>query len=94
MTREDIEDLIYEMYGNEYDILIADNFDDAFLGVTERPGDEGPYIVYDYWKCVDIILKQLESDDDSYNLDDAIDFMEHNVVTAHVGPHTPAFVKR
>ena len=93
MTREDIEDIVYEMYGDDYPILIADGLDEAFLGIVHRL-NEYPYIAYDYWKCVDIIYRTMGGDEDeTVTVDDAIEHMEFNVVNSYVGPHTPAFVR-
>jgi len=93
MTREDIEDIVYEMYGDEYPILIADGFDEAFLGIVHRM-NEMPYLAYDYWKCVNILYEVMGGNtDEEITIDDAIEHMEHNVVCAYVGPHTPAFVR-
>jgi hypothetical protein len=94
VSREEIEDLVYDMFGDEYPILIADNLDEAFLGVIQR-GDEAPYLAYDYWKVVDIIYRSLESEHgEDIEFTDAIDYVEYNVVSDWQGPHTPAFIRR
>lgn len=68
-------------------MLIADGFDDAFLGIGQRAGQED-IAVYDFDKCVAILCER-----DGMNLDDAVDYMYFNVVGAWVGDQTPMFVK-
>ena len=94
VTRSEIEELVFDMFGGEYDILIADNLDEAFIGVIQRP-NELPHLAYDYWKVVDIIYKSLEGEHgEEIDFTDAIDYVEFNVVNNWQGPHTPAFIRR
>jgi len=67
------------------DLLQADGFEDALLGVGRKKGSEDS-LVYSYEKCVDILVKQ------GMSHEDAIEWMEFNVVDAYVGPTTPIFV--
>ena len=58
MQRDDIlkELMDREMFGKDEYVILADGFEDAFLGVTAvKPARA----VYSYWKCLDIIMKQL-----------------------------------
>jgi|DEB0MinimDraft_3_1074331.scaffolds.fasta_scaffold15510_4 hypothetical protein len=94
VSREEIEELVYDMFGDEYPILIADNLDDAFVGIIQR-GNDVPYLAYDYWKVVDIIYKSLEEEHgEETEFTDAIDYVEYNIISAWEGPHTPAFIRR
>jgi hypothetical protein len=68
-------------------LLKANGFDDAIVGIGRRKGSENG-IVYNYDKCVEILIKR-----DDMDYEGAIDFMEYNVVDAYVGPSTPIFVK-
>ena len=68
-------------------MLKADGFDDAFIGVGQRAGQDD-IIVYDFDKCVAILCER-----DGMDFDEAIDFMYFNVVGAWVGEQTPLFVK-
>ena len=67
-------------------LLQADGFEDALLGVGTKKGSEDS-LVYSYEKCVDILI---DREDMSY--EEAIEWMEFNVVDAYVGPTTPIFV--
>jgi hypothetical protein len=69
------------------DLLKADGFDDALLGVGRKKCSPDS-LVYDYEKCVDILMKR-----DGMTYEEAVEFMEFNVVDAYVGEHTPIFVR-
>ena len=66
--------------------LKADGFDDAILGISTRIGDES-LLAYDYDKCIKILQKDM-----SY--EEAVEFMEFNVVGSYVGEGTPIFIKK
>ena len=82
MTREEIEELV----GDDEEVLLADGFEDAFLGLAERCGSE-PVAVYDYAKAVRILM-----DRDGMTEEDAEEWMGFNVLGAYVGPQTPWFL--
>ena len=67
--------------------LVADGLDDAIVGYGQQFPKE-PVLIYDYDKCIDIFMKQ----DMSY--EDALEWMEFNVVNAYCGEGTPIFMKR
>jgi|TARA_R110002012_G_scaffold56116_1_gene143567 hypothetical protein len=66
--------------------MMADGFDDAILGLCKQFGTE-PLVAYDYEKCLQILIKR-----DEMTRDEAIDFMEFNVIGSYVGMHTPVFI--
>lgn len=68
-------------------MMKADGFDAAIIGSAERCGSP-TMIAYDWDACVQIL-----QDRDGMTLDDAIEFMEFNVLGAYVGDGTPVFVK-
>ena len=78
-------------------MLKADGFDDAVIGVGVRCGFDD-VIVYDYDKCVDILVGNIKDDSDEAEYSDedayieAIDHMEYNVVGGYVGTQTPLFL--
>ena len=67
-------------------MLKADGFDEAIIGLCRIAGKED-VIAYDYWKCLDILINR-----DGMTPDDAVEFMEFNVIGAYVGEYTPAFI--
>ena len=81
--KEEILDIITEINPKA---LKADGFDDAILGITNRCGDDS-LIAYDYDKCVKILQKEM-----SY--EDAVEYMEFNIVGSYVGEGTPIFIKK
>tara|TARA_R110000824_G_scaffold266851_1_gene455873 strand:- start:871 stop:1131 length:261 start_codon:yes stop_codon:yes gene_type:complete len=66
--------------------MMADGFDDAILGLCKQFGTE-PLVAYDYEQCIQILM-----DRDSMTRDEALDFMEFNVIGSYVGMHTPVFI--
>ena len=65
----------------------ADGLDEALIGTAYRI-DFGEVLVYDFDKCVDIFM-----DINDWTEEEAIDWVEYNVVGAYVGEDTPIFVK-
>lgn len=64
----------------------ADGFDDAIAGII-RQMNQPAKVVYDYGKCVQILMER-----DGMSEEDAVEFMEFNVVSAYVGEDTPAWM--
>ena len=66
--------------------LLADGLDDALIGwglqATKMPG-----AIYNYDKCVEILINEGSSQDD------AIEWMEYNVTNAWYGEGTPIFMR-
>ena len=75
------------MFGRlDEELLKADGFDEAIIGVGRKKGSEDS-LVYNYDKCVEILIER-----DGMDYEEAVEFMEYNVVDAYVGPRTPIFV--
>ena len=85
---------------DEFDseILCADGFDDALIGVTNSwgPGIRGNEnsvssrvyrAVYDIGKCLTILMER-----DGLSMEDAAEHLEFNVFGSFVGERTPVFV--
>lgn len=68
------------------DILKADGFDDAAIGVAERCGQPA-ILVYDAEKCISILMKR-----DKMTREEAEEFFSFNTEGAWVGKKTPAYV--
>lgn len=76
-------DLAIEQAGGE-ELLFADGYDDAIIGVTQVRGDN--VVLYDISK----ILKILEGQ--GMSSDEAVEFFEYNVAGAYMGFQTPIYV--
>ena len=87
MTTGEILDIIIDDENDkelEY-ILLADGFEEAFVGVTVTSPKK---VIYDYWKCLDCIIKNEKID-----FDDAIDFLDE-FVQEDLGKNTPIYIKK
>lgn len=71
---------IFDLYPDE-EFLIADGFDEAIIGVDA----DRMRIVYDAYKCMEILSREMSQDD-------AAEYFEYNVLQSYVGEKTPIFV--
>ena len=85
IEEDPIRDYVEISYPGE-DILLADGFEDAFLGIVEGMGSV-PKACYDENKCLDILMER-----DGMDFEEAIDYFRFNVTGGYVGEHTPAFI--
>ena len=87
MTKETLLELVRECSWGHPDTLLADGFEDAFIGIGFQC--ETPLAVYEFEKCIEILM-------DSHGMDYAgsIEYMEVNVVSAWRGKYTPIFLHR
>jgi hypothetical protein len=69
------------------DVLIADGFDKAIIGVVERYG-MNTVVLYNKDKCLKILQKR-----DGMTESEAIDFYYYNIVGAYVGEYTPCYAE-
>lgn len=76
-TREALEEM-------NPDVLYADGFDDALIGVARQFTKH--LAVYDYELCVEVLTRR------GMTVEQAVEYMEFNVVGAYVGPNTPIFL--
>jgi hypothetical protein len=76
MTPEDIKDFA------DPDAIQWDDFDDAIVG-TDTSGK----LVYDVYKMVDVLVSR-----DGMAEDEAMEYLEFNVLCAYVGELTPTHV--
>lgn len=85
-----ISDFIEMGYSDYTDkILLADGFDEAFLGVGEN-SKGNPVAIYSIEKCLSILAEQFKDQENPE--DDAIDYFEFNVRGSYVGEFTPMFI--
>lgn len=78
------------------DILLADGFDDAFVGYAERC-TQGPVAVYDREKCIEILMTGTGAGlivKGGMTWEEAEEFFEFNVIGAWVGDRTPLFLTK
>lgn len=73
---------ISEEYPN---LLKADGFDDAIIGVVERIGVQA--ICYDQEKVIEILMKDMTYEED-------VEYFEFNIAGAWVGESTPFFLQK
>lgn len=66
------------------DLLFADGFDDAILGVAERIGMEA-VVAYSTPKIIEILSRDMTEDE-------AVEYFEFNILGAYVGERTPVFI--
>ena len=69
-------------------MLNADGFESARIGVLRRAAQED-IVVYDYDLCVEILRER-----EGWTDDEAIEWMEYNVVGSWLGEGTPGFLVR
>lgn len=83
MTRKEI---LEEMMDRDLEyVILADGFEDAFLGVSATKPIK---VVYDYWKCLDLIIKR-----DNAGFDEAMDWLEE-FIQEELGQHAPLYIKQ
>ena len=68
------------------DALLADGFEEAFIGVAERCSQPA-LAVYDAAKCIYILQQR-----DGMSYEEACDYFTCNVSGAWMGEHTPVFL--
>jgi hypothetical protein len=74
--------------GTDDHSLLADGFEDAFLGWAPRMNSP-TLAVYDYEKCIEILMNR-----DGMSRDDAEEYFGFNVEDAWAGEGTPLFLHR
>jgi hypothetical protein len=85
MTKKELKKVVEEMLGEDENILLADGFEDAFVGIG-RQFSNPPYAIYDREKCIEILM-------DDMSEEEAEEYFEYNVQGAYVGESTPSFVE-
>lgn len=73
---------------NEPNLLFADGFDDAIVGVVEG-FNVGPVVAYNKEAVLNTLVIR-----DGMTIDEAIEFFEFNIVGSYVGEFTPMFLTR
>ena len=73
-------DLLNEFWG---DVLIADGFDDAIIGIKDDTG----VVYYSKEKVIDILIRKHGMTDI-----DAMEYADFNIFCAYMGDKTPIFL--
>ena len=81
--RKLIDEWVDERHPDQ-EILIADGFDGAFIGIALQFNQ--PIAIYNRQKCIDILATDMSHVE-------AEEYFEFNVQGAYVGPNTPAFLE-
>ena len=76
---------ILEDYLGDENVLLADGFEDAFVGIGRQFGN--PIAVYDREKCIEILMEDMSGEE-------AEEYFSFNVEGAYVGEQTPIFLER
>ena len=84
MTRSELQK---RLEATDLTILLAEGFDDAFMGVVTRCGQPS-IAIYDRAKCAEILRQQ------GMTAEDAEEYLDFNVTGAWVGEDTPGFLER
>lgn len=76
--------------------LLADGFDDAFIGYTLIHQTGKMVAVYDSELCIEILMdrEKIIDDFEEKTLEDAQEYFEFNVLGAYVGEGTPLFLTK
>jgi len=68
---------------------LADGFKDAFVGTTISAFGRKQVAIYDYDKCILILMH-----DNHMKEDDAIEYFDYNVIGSWVGEDTPIYINQ
>ena len=80
-----LKEKIIDIIGEDEYILLADGFDDAFVGIGRQFGK--PMAVYDRFECIEHLIK------DGMTEEEAEEYFQFNVEGAYVGENTPIFLE-
>ena len=86
MTKDEIIEAINEIEGEDNEILLADGFEDAYMGLATQ-FTKPPLAVYNRNKCIEILMK------DGMSEEEAEEYFQYNVEGAWVGDNTPMFLQ-
>lgn len=86
IPREPSRDDVYEELAEANPTaMVADGFEDAYIGHTIGIGPS--LAVYDYQKCVEVLMER-----EGLSELESIEYLDHNTVYAYVGEGTPLFI--
>lgn len=82
-----IRDVLEQEYP-DCEILIADGFDSAVIGIANDTANDRLRLVYSIPKCIKILIKR-----DGMTIEQAEEYFEYNVQGAFMGEGTPIWVE-
>lgn len=85
---EIIEQLSAETEG---EAILYPNYEEALIGICRRFG-QPPVALYDYSKCIEILMREAEDPETAY--EQAVEWFEFNTMGNWAGEYTPAFACR
>lgn len=74
-------DKLHEMYP-DFEILQADGFDDAIIGLEPLSGK----VIYDIGKMTEVLISE------GLTHEESIEYLDFNVLNAYVGESTPLYI--
>lgn len=77
-----------QQLAEDLELMTADGLDDAIIGVTYDKVIEYHRVVYDYRKCVQILVER-----DDMEEREAEEFLDFNTVDAYVDDRQPIFMR-
>jgi hypothetical protein len=80
------DDMMDDLFTINPDALLADGFEDAYMGYIANHHHK-PVAAYDLTVCVEVLME------DGMSEDEAMEYLEFNVLGAYVGEHGPLFVR-
>ena len=88
MLRDKIIDELFnrKLFGESEELVLTDGLEEALLGVTATMPTKA---IYDYWKCLDIIL----NNNDEMDFNDSLDYLD-KLIKEDVGEHSPLYIKK
>ena len=88
MMEETKREALAEVYGYDIDdLLFADGFDGAIIGIAD--GHDSGRVIYDYEKMIEVFM---EREDATYS--EAVEWVDFNTVGSYVGKQTPIYLRR
>lgn len=90
MNKKDLKKQIIHWISTNYDheeeILLADGFEEAFIGLGHQ--FDTPCAVYDVDQCINSLV------DEGMTHEEAWEYFDFNVQGSYVGKNTPIFIER
>ena len=68
--------------------ILYPNYEEALIGICRR-FNQAPVALYDYKKCIEILMRDAEDEETAY--EQAVEWFDFNTIGAWVGEYTPAF---